>query len=93
MPFFEVGDSDVDGIGKREEDFKLKKWVDQTFKVHDADKSDSLDKEELKTVLHEKEKNDHAENNKIKKWFYETFGLRDDENEGVYMGVDDEIFE
>ncbi len=94
MPFFEDAQNErVFEWGRRDEDYKLKKWVDETFQFHDTDKSNSLDKDELRDLLIKKEVSDFNEKYKIKKWFHETFGLKNEEETHDYMGIEDEIFE
>jgi hypothetical protein len=94
MPFFEDTENEQPfDWGRRDEEYKLKKWVNEIFELYDTDKNNVLDKEELKEVLFNKEKSDFAEKYKIKKWFHATFGLKYDEESHDFMGIEDEIFE
>ena len=92
MPFFD-DEEQGDDWERRENDFKLKKWVDETFNEYDKDKNNLLNREELKQILHDKEKRDFDEKYKMRNWFFQTFGLKDAGNESDFVSIDDEIFE
>ncbi len=94
MPFFEdAGNERAFEWGRRDEEYKLKKWVNETFELHDKDKNNVLDKEELKELLFKKEVYDFNEKYRIKKWFHATFGLKNEDEVHDYMGIEDDIFE